>query len=104
MVLLLDFYQPVLTARQREILALYYEDDLTLSEIAEQMGISRQAVHDLVSRAGHILLQWEEKLGLAARFRANREKLFSLRRLIETDAGGQRQALLAQVDELIRSL
>ena len=47
---------------------LYYEDDLSLSEISENEGITRQGVHDSIRRSETVLLEMEEKLGLAARF------------------------------------
>jgi predicted DNA-binding protein YlxM (UPF0122 family) len=105
MVWLLDFYQAMLTEKQQEILTLYYEDDLTFSEIAEQTATSRQAVHDLVSRAGNGLQQLEDKLGLVQRFRLNREKLAELRRLIAAQAPEPiRLTLLEQVDDILQSL
>ncbi len=72
---LLAFYGALLTDNQQEILRLYYEEDLTLTEIAEQFGVSRQSVHDTVQRAGQQLSQFEEKLGLCARFQRTEEQL-----------------------------
>lgn len=66
---LYDFYGPLLTERQRELLALYCEEDLTLSEIAAREGISRQGVYDAVRRAGLTLAEYERRLGLLARYR-----------------------------------
>ncbi len=65
--LLLDFYGEVLTDKQREVVGLYYNDDLSLAEIAEHAGISRQGVRDAIKRGENTLLFMEEKLGLAAR-------------------------------------
>lgn len=65
---LLDFYGPLLTKRQHELLSLYCEEDLSLGEIAEQEQISRQGVHDAVQRAQHQLHQYEAQLGLLTRF------------------------------------
>lgn len=67
--LLLDFYGPMLTQTQREMFEFYYNDDLSLSEIAENEGITRQGVRDSVKRAENQLLEMEERLGLAHRFR-----------------------------------
>ena len=53
--LLLDFYGPLLTDKQRMSLQLHHEDDMSLGEIAEELGVSRQAVHDNLQRARHIL-------------------------------------------------
>lgn len=66
--LLLDFYGDLLTPRQKELLKLYYEEDLSLGEIAENYRISRQAVFDQIHRGEKTLEKYEEKLGLVARF------------------------------------
>ena len=60
--LLLDFYGPLLTDKQRMSLQLHHEDDMSLGEIAEELGVSRQAVHDNLQRARHILNDYEEVL------------------------------------------
>ena len=65
--LLLDFYGDLLTEKQREFADLYYNENLSLSEIAENGGISRQAVRDSLLRAEAVLRETEEKTGLAAR-------------------------------------
>ena len=62
---LLDFYGDVLTERKKEVLDMYYNEDLSLAEIADQIGISRQGVRDLIKKAEEELLFLEEKLGLA---------------------------------------
>ena len=61
--LLLDFYGDMLTDKQRSFLSLYYNDDLSLSEIAADEGITRQGVRDALKKGGAELLQFEEKLG-----------------------------------------
>ena len=65
---LLDFYGDVLTERRRDALDYYYNDDMSLSEISEEMGISRQGVRDLIKKAEEELLFYEDKLGLAKKF------------------------------------
>lgn len=65
---LLDFYGDMLTEKQRNAIDLYYNDDLSLAEIAEAADISRQGVRDNIKRAEQILTELEEKLGLAKRF------------------------------------
>ena len=66
--LLLDFYGDILTERRRELITLYYDEDLSLSEIAENTGISRQGVRDSIKKSEQELLHLEETLALAARF------------------------------------
>lgn len=66
---LFDFYGPLLTERQRDILSLYCEEDFSLSEIAAREGISRQGVYDAVHRAQGQLHSYERQLGLLARYR-----------------------------------
>jgi hypothetical protein len=66
--LLLDFYGNLLTPKMRRTCESYYNDDLTLAEIAEAEGISRQGVHDTVKRAEKQLEEYEEKLGLLELF------------------------------------
>ena len=67
MTLLLDYYGELLTEKQRTCFDLYYNQDLSLGEIAEEAGISRQGVHDSLARAEATLLDLEQKLGCLAR-------------------------------------
>lgn len=73
--LLYDFYGALLSRRQREATELYYEDNLSLAEIAEEFGITRQGVYDAVKSAEKSLEEYEEKLGLVARFQKRDENL-----------------------------
>ncbi len=66
---LLDFYGQLLTKRQYEIMDLHYNSDLSLGEIAEDLGISRQGVHDSIRKAKQTLEGYEKRLGLVERFR-----------------------------------
>ena len=75
-VLLLDCYGSLLTERQRALLEGYYDEDLSLAELAEPLGISRQAVHDSIRRGERQLEQLEAQMGIAARLKAARA-LFS---------------------------
>ena len=65
---LLDFYGDMLTDRQKDFLEYYYIDDLSLAEIAENEGITRQGVRDAIKRAEAQLFEMEQRLGLAKRF------------------------------------
>ena len=72
--LLLDFYGDILSKRQNEMLDMYYNEDLSLSEIAEKFEISRQGVRSVLKKGETILIEMEEKLKLADRFSKMLEK------------------------------
>lgn len=72
--LLLDFYAPLLTEKQRLALNLFYVEDFSLGEIAAACAISRQAVHDLLRRSEGLLEGYEKALGLAEKHQRSREK------------------------------
>lgn len=78
--LLFDFYGELLTEKQKQVFSLHYQDDLSLSEIGEELSISRQAVRDLLKRTEKILLDYEQKLGLVARFQEQKK---SVRQMLE---------------------
>lgn len=105
--MLLDFYGDLLTAKQRECFDLHYNEDLSLSEIAEQSGISRQGVWDNIRRAQTALDEMEEKTGLVRRFSRIDGALERLSRQLEelcqcTD--GQAQTLAQAALETVKSL
>ena len=68
MALLYDFYGDMLTDRQKEFYDLYYNEDLSLAEIAENYGITRQGVRDVIVRAEAVLTELEDKTGIIKRF------------------------------------
>ncbi len=74
-----DFYGALLTKKQQEIFDLYYQQDLSLGEIAELHKVSRQAIYDLVKRTDQSLKAYENKLGLVAKYQANSEMLEALK-------------------------
>ena len=81
--MLLDFYGELLTERQRLCMDLHYNEDLSLAEIAEQCGISRQGVWDNIRRGESALEDIEEKTGLLRRFEENRSALENVREQIK---------------------
>ncbi len=83
--ILYDFYGQLLTIKQREIFELYFFQDLSLGEIAEEMGVSRQAVYDIVRRSQAILDKYEKKLDLVARFNRVRVRLDEAIGLLDAD-------------------
>ena len=105
--MLLDFYGELLTDKQRECFDLHYNEDLSLSEIAEQLGISRQGVWDNIRRAESAMEEIEEKTGLLRRFEENRAALTQLRSTLEELAGsteGRAQALARQAADTVGTL
>ena len=81
--ILYDFYGDVLTEKQRDFLNYYYNDDLSLSEIAQNEGITRQGVRDAIKRAETQLFLFEEKLGLKRRFDELKSGLDEISRMTE---------------------
>ena len=79
MTMLFDFYGDILTDRQRELFDLYYNEDLSLAEIAENCGISRQGVRDVIVRAEAVLTELEDKTGLIKRFHTMQTQLEQVR-------------------------
>lgn len=75
MTMLFDFYGELLTERQKEFFDLYYNEDLSLAEIAENAGISRQGVRDVIVRAEAAMQEIEDKTGIIKRFEAQRPHL-----------------------------
>ena len=80
--ILLDYYGMVLTEKQRNILTEYYNDDLSLAEIAENYGITRQGVRDAIKHGENALKELEEKVGFAARYRRVQQKLEELEQMV----------------------
>ena len=85
--LLYDFYGSLLTDRQREVMELYYGENLSLSEIAAEFSISRQGVHDALKNAGRALHEYEQKLGLVDKFQQSREAIGDIDERIEFKVG-----------------
>lgn len=99
--LLFEFYAPLLTEKQQRIASSYYHHNLSLGEIAETEGITRQAVHDLVRRTEELLSKYEERLHLMKAYEERRqlrkaicEGLLELDRETPKDAGKLRQTLV----------
>ena len=78
---LLDFYGDLLSERKRAVMDMYYNEDLSLAEIAAEIGISRQGVHDLIKKSEEELQTYENKLCLAARLRSVEQHTETLSRL-----------------------
>lgn len=102
--LLYDFYGELLTEHQRRI----YEDvacnDLSLSEIAREQGITRQGVHDLVKRCDRILEGYEDKLHLVAKFQQTKALAGQIQNLLDSYRENQDMTLLTQAREMANQI
>ena len=91
--LLYDFYGELLTEHQKEIYEQVVIEDLSLSEIARDAGISRQGVHDLIKRCNKILEEYEAKLHLVEKFLSIKEKVHQLNDLLEESKTDESQLI-----------
>lgn len=100
---LFDFYGELLSDRQKNMFDLYYNEDLSLSEIAEQVGITRQGVRDTVKKAEELLLDFENKLGLAGRFNEISQKCNLMTERLEILKSNHPDSEF-QIDSLIKDI
>lgn len=99
---LLDFYGGLLTEKQESALDGYYNQDLSLSELAEEMGISRQGVMAFLRQGERHLREFEDKLGLAARFSEISTGLDEMKAVISSGNDPQRlKELIEQISKII---
>ena len=105
---LFDFYGELLTERQRQVYTSVVFEDYSLSEVAEELGISRQGVHDLVKRCSQTLKGYEEKLHLVEKFVSIREKVKQIDELLDGYEKENAEKLVADIrkisDEIIEEL
>lgn len=97
---LYDFYGELLTDHQKKIYEDVVFNDLSLSEIAAEQGISRQGVHDLVKRCDKILEEYEEKLHLLEKFRQTKEMVGEIRQLASEYQRTEDSILISKIDEI----
>lgn len=102
--LLFDFYGELLSERQKEVYQYYVFDDLSLGEIAAEVGMSRQGVHDLVKRGRLMLEDYERKLHLVEKFMSVKEKVQQIDRLLDTYEGDCRVENPQELLEKIRKI
>ena len=78
---LIDLYGGLLTEKQLDIMDLYYNDDLSLGEIADHYDISRQGVHDAIKRGDEALTEYEQRLGLLRAEQERRDEISAFREM-----------------------
>lgn len=105
MAMLFDFFGELLTEKQREYFDLYYNEDLSLAEIAENVGITRQGVYDIITRAENTLRDAERKTHVIERFALMQQQISSAqdiaRQIADSDDIEQARSLAkALIDEL----
>lgn len=105
-VLLFDFYGPMLTEKQNDIFHMYYDEDCSLSEIAEEFNISRQGVHDLIKRTEKCLLKYEQRLKLVERFMEQEKKLKVIAEKIKciSHNEGKKEQLVGEILDIVSTM
>lgn len=96
--LLLDFYGQLLTKGQFDALDLHCNSDLSMSETADELGISRQGAYDFIKKGRERLVDFEDKLKLAERFTNNKNKLLEVKELLKN---GNNEEALIKLDGVI---
>jgi predicted DNA-binding protein YlxM (UPF0122 family) len=99
---LYDFYQALLTPKQRSYMSLYYLDDYSLGEIAEQYEVSRQAVYDNIKRTETMLEEYEKKLSLFQKFQKRKQLMDQLKDYVLKKYGEDQQLfdMIKELEEL----
>lgn len=102
--LLYDFYGELLTQHQRRVYEDVVFNDLSLSEIAKEQGVTRQGVHDLVRRCDRILEGYEEKLHLVKKFQETRRLANEIQKLLEEYQETKDHILLRKAKEMAEKI
>ena len=97
--MLYDFYGSLLSESRNEVMALYHEDNLSLSEIAEELGQTRQAVHYTLRKAEKALKSYEDRLGLLAAYKKNQQLAEEAFRII--DSAGMAEPYAGRLKKII---
>ncbi len=98
---LFDFYGDMLTEKQRDAIRFYYDDDLSLAEIAQNYGVNRQAVHDSIKRAEVMLYDMENKLGIVRKSKRLDEGLAQIAELAKTiESVNQKHSFSSEISSL----
>lgn len=99
--ILFSFYGALLTPKQAKYMADYYEEDFTLAEIADNHGVSRQAIYDSIKRAEEALITYENKLQFVEEFENRKMALKNIRKYIQEHYGND-DKLNVLIDEMIQ--
>ena len=102
--LLYDFYGELLTEHQKQIYEDVVLNDYSFSEIAEERGISRQGVHDLVKRCNRILKEYEAKLHLVERFLTMKGRIEEIERFLRDTEEPDKEQLVRQLQDILENL
>ena len=102
--LLLDFYGPMLTEKQQEVMELYLEQDVSLSEIASLLNLSRQAVYDIVKNAEKTLQFYEDKLLLVKNYIENKSLLLDCLDKLKNFEGETALQIAENIKKVIENL
>ena len=102
--LLYDFYGELLTDHQKQIYEDVVLNDYSLSEVAEEQGISRQGVHDLVKRCNKILQEYESKLHLVEKFVTIKEQIEEMEKSLRETEEPDKEALVRQLNGILENL
>ncbi|MDO4268184.1 MAG: putative DNA-binding protein [Eubacteriales bacterium] len=99
--LLYDFYGELLTEHQRAVYEDVVFNDMSLSEIAEEQGISRQGVHDLIKRCDKILIGYEEKLHLIRKFQQTRQMVEDIQKKTRQFQETKDMSLIGRIEQIL---
>ena len=102
--LLLDYYGELLSETKRRAVELYYNEDLSLAEIAEDTGVTRQGVRDSIEKAKAQLYLYEDKLGLARKMRETDLILSEVLGRLERLRGKADDGIVSELDDIIGKL
>ena len=97
---LFDFYGELLTERQRQVYTSAVFEDYSLSEVAEELGISRQGVHDMIRRCNRTLEEYEEKLHLVKKFLETKQKVEEINKLAESFRAGRKDTVIDEIERI----
>lgn len=103
-IMLMDFYGQLLTEKQYDALDMYYNQDLSLAEIAEESMISRQGARDFIKKGERLLNGYEEKLGLVKRFGDITKQIGEMNEIIDRLKNDSNSAEIERLKEISRNL